>query len=234
MMKLALLSFMTMALLQPGILSAGQPVVVSNTAPRVRVKEVQLGESTAKLKAELMADRGVLQIRREEQSAALPTNAVIAEIAVTSVGPCGFDFVTTPSGDLMWVFVQEMSAATRQPVCLVYPLIKEKGGNYLYRMTKRPFEAKQHDVPISLDLTALLRSMAAGTFQRGKPLALGRDARISDVLLESTNAASVVVTGNIGSNYSFRGTVTLGANNDVMAKDFAIEPARQNAASDPR
>jgi hypothetical protein len=232
MKKLVSLGFLAMALLQSVRLSASQSAVVSNAVPHVRVKAVQFGEKKVKLKAELRSDHGAIQIRREDEMDVSQTNAPLAEVAVSTVGPCGFDFAATPTGDLMWVFVQQVCTPGRGLFCLVYPLTKEQGGNYTHRMTRRSVGGKQIEVPIQLDLTSVIQDKVVASIQRGMPLALGRGARISDVQLESTNAASVVVTGKLGANYSFRGTVMLDANNDILAEDFAIEPTRQKAVSD--
>lgn len=233
-MRLFVLSVLTMTLLQPVRPSAGESFCASNRVPQIRVKQVQTGEKTVKLKAEVIADRGLLQIRQQEELVSSGTNALIAEIAVAAVGPCGFDFAMTPKGDLMWVFVQQISTVSRQPVCLVYPLGQEHGGKYVHRTRRRQAGGEQRNVPVSLDLTALLRHMAAGSFQKGKPLALGRDAHISNVQLNSTNAASVVVTGELGTNCSFRGTIVLGANDDIFTTDFAIESTKQKPPSHPK
>lgn len=231
-----LTSILAAALLQPGNSLAGGVASVSNSVPSIRVKEVQIAGKKINLKAELTAARGLLQIRQWDRSADANMNGVVADVAVNELGRCGFDFAMTPTGDILWVFVQQISAGSRQPVCLIYPLVQEHNGTtkYAHLTMKKQIRSKQYDVLASLDLTALLRNLVIGSFQKGHPLSLGREAHISDVQLDSTKAASVVVTGNIGANYSFCGTVMLGVNNTIVTKDFAIEPTKQKMPSDSR
>jgi hypothetical protein len=202
--------------------SIGQVVTSSELNHQARIKEVFVGEKRERLKAELISDRGYIQIVREGVDAVSQVAAPLAKINITTVGPCGFDFVTTPDGELLWVFVQQMNTATRQQHCLIYPLAQEGVGTYTHRMIQRTAGNKQYDVPVRFDLTGHLQLMAMASFERGEPLALGHGARISDVQLESTNASSVNVIGKLGPNYSFRGTLKIGMENELIEKDFVI------------
>jgi|GEM_PF-4972180 len=218
-MKCILLGILVMVLLPAPTLLADGTACVSGVVS----KKVQIGEKQATLKAAVDADRGLLQIYQQERATASDTNVVVAEIMVKTLGQCGFDFAMTPTGDILWVFVQQMW--DRQPTCLIYPLVQQPGnkGKYIHRMKTMQAAGKHRDFPVLFNLTARLRNLSIGYSNMGKPLNFGRESHIANVQLDSTNAASVVVTGKIGSNYTFRGTVMLNENDGIVTKDFAIE-----------
>ena len=225
-MKLILVSVVVATFITTSNDLAGGTALATNAVPLVHLKEFLIGEQEVQLKAEVDPDSGILQIRQRRRSDNSITNDIIAKISVSKLGPCGFDFAMTPTGDVLWVFAHELSVSLGGYFCQIYPLIPERGDKekYVQPTKKRGTVEKPYDAVVSISLTTLLRDLAKEYFQRGKHLSLGHKPSITYVRLESTNAASVIVTGNIGENYTFRGTVILGKDNGFLTKDFAIDP----------
>lgn len=202
-------------------------------------KTFSVGNETLRIRATIVTKDSVVEVvhmgEKTQQGSSKGMSNIVARVYIHSLIPETYDFALSRSGRILW-FVVPVAKDGLPPggrFHAIYPLLRDDATNqYDLIRKRRPVVEDRHGVVRNaIDLTGILRGVSRFVRAKDGSITAIQERTLTDLRIECSEGESAIVSGKLGSKYSFSGEIGLGNDCRFWARGFEINEIAQQKES---